>query len=103
MKFLVRTEPKHQAPPEMVPGMIDGLIAWAEANEDKLDSIWSLAGKQGGGGIVSVKSLEELDQLMITFPFGPFYEIAIDPIVELGHSMDRVKTHVSNMLAQMNQ
>lgn len=103
MQFLITTNSKHVVPPEMVPMMIDGLVAWAEEYEDKMESIWSTAGTPGGGAIVNVESLEELDELMIGFPFGPFSDINITPIVELGHSMERVKSHFEKVAALMNQ
>lgn len=93
MKFLVTTSPKFQAPPEAVPGLMDALKAWTSSyiESGHLEAVWSVAGKAGGGGILNVGSLEELDAIMAGFPFAPFSEIEIIPIVELNDSIDRVK------------
>ena len=101
MRFLVTLEPKHMIPPDMVPNLIDGLIAWSEANN--WDAIWSNAGHAGGGGIANVDSLEQLDELMIAFPMGPFYDVKVTPIVDLGPSMERVKARFEQIAAMMNQ
>jgi muconolactone delta-isomerase len=55
------------------------------------NSYWTNAGKAGGGGILNVESLEELDAILVEFPVGPFSEIEVVPITELQASLERSK------------
>ena len=103
MRFVVITEPKHMAPPEMIPMLIDAMQGWLEKYKDNLVEVWSSAGRPGGGGIAEVDSHEELDQMMIEFPFGPFSEIHISPVVELSESLHKVKAHFEAVAAMMQQ
>ena len=93
MKFLVTSRVKYQMPPEAAPGLMDALSAWAKKYVDngKLEIVWANAGKPGGGAIVNVASLEELDAIMIEFPIGPFSEIDVVPITDLQVSLERSK------------
>lgn len=93
MKFLVITKPVYPIPPEAAPGLMDAMTAWVNQNTDsgKFEVTWAFAGKSGGGGIVNVDSLDELDAIMVGFPFGPFSEIEIHPIVDLNDSIQRSK------------
>jgi hypothetical protein len=103
MRFLVTTDPKHMAPPELIPMLIDGMDGWLSKYKSNFVAVWSSAGKPGGGGIVEVDSPEQLDQMMIEFPFGPFSEIRIMPIVELRESLRKVKAHFEQVAAMMRQ
>ena len=63
MRFLVVTKPKHPVPPEAVVALFDGLLAWTGAwsGQGKMEQVWGFAGVGGGGGILNVDSIEELD------------------------------------------
>ena len=102
MRFLVTTKPKHFVPPEVSLGLIDALTAWADryTAEGKLEDIWSFVGIAGGGGILNVDSLDEVDAIMGQFPFGPFSDVAIYPLVDLDSSLQRAKETISAALAQ---
>jgi muconolactone delta-isomerase len=93
MRFLVVTKPKYPFPPEMVAGLFDAMAAWVEQNKasGKMEMVWGFAGTGGGGGILNVESLEELDAIMAGFPAGPFSEIEIQPLVEVEGSMARAR------------
>ena len=93
MKFLVISKLKFPLPPEAAPGLMDALAAWAEkyTASGKLEAVWANAGRPGGGGIVNVDSLEELDAIMLESPIGPFSEIEIHPITHLNDSLQRAK------------
>jgi muconolactone delta-isomerase len=93
MKFLVITETRNPMPPEAAPGLMDALKAWAKRYKEsgEMEAVWANAGRPGGGGIINVDSLEELDAIMVEFPAGVFSEIEIIPIVGLDASLDRAK------------
>jgi muconolactone delta-isomerase len=93
MRFLVTTTAKFPIPPEVAPRLMEALGAWANkyTQSGKLETVWSDAGRRGGGGILNVDSLDELDAIMTEFPIGPFSEIEIQPIVDLADSLQRTK------------
>jgi muconolactone delta-isomerase len=85
MRFLVISNPKHLTPPELIPSLTDAMLAWVEqyTASGNLESTWSFAGQVGGGGIVNVDSAEELDAILIGFPFGAFSEIEVYALADL--------------------
>jgi muconolactone delta-isomerase len=90
MRFLVTTEEKYQMDPEMGPRLLEAMMSWADnyRQKGKLDDVWSFAGWRGGGGILNVTSLEELDQVMGEFPLAPYYKINVYPITDLQKSLE---------------
>jgi muconolactone delta-isomerase len=99
MKFLVITKSKHLAPPEVAVGLIDAMGPWQSKYAGKFEQIWGFAGIQGGGGIVNVGSLEELDAIMTEFPFLVFSKIEIIPLVDLDGYLQRTKQVAQAMAA----
>jgi muconolactone delta-isomerase len=91
MKFLVITKAKHFVPPEVLSQLIDAMEPWVNRNAGKIEQTWGFAGIAGGGGILTVDSLEELDAVMMEFPLGPVSDIEIIPLVDLADSIKRMK------------
>ena len=91
MRFLVVSKSKHPMPPEIGVGLVEAMRPWVDRHPGKFEQVWSFAGVPGGGGILNVESLEELDAIMTEFPFGPFSETEVLPLVDLDQSLDRVK------------
>ncbi len=91
MKFLVTSKPKHMVPPEVSVALIDAMGPWASKYAAKFDQIWGFAGIAGGGAIVNVNSLEELDAMMAEFPMGGLSEMEISPITDLEGALQRAK------------
>ena len=88
-------------PPELTVPLIDAFEAFLNKYEaaGKLESVWSYAGTQGGGGIANVDSLEELDAIMQEYPFGPFSDVEIYALADLRASLQNTK-QVAQMMAQ---
>ncbi len=103
MKFLIISSPKHPFPPEAVSGLMDAMVAWVNkyTESGKFEATWTLAGQAGGGAIVNVDSLEELDGIMIEFPFGPFAEVEVHAIVDIIESLQRAKQAAEAMAQAM--
>jgi muconolactone delta-isomerase len=93
VRFLVISNPKFMTPPEMIPDLVDAMSAWVEQHtvSGKLEFAWSLAGQVGGGGIVNVDSAEELDAIMVGYPFGPFSEVEVYALADLEASLQGAK------------
>ena len=99
MRFLLVTTNKAPLPPEVAPSLIDAMRPWLTKHAGKVEQVWSFAGIQGGGGIIDVESLEEMDAFMAEFPLGPFSDITIYPLVELYGSLERSKQSMQAMSA----
>jgi muconolactone delta-isomerase len=72
---------------------MDALSAWAKkyTGNGKMETIWADAGRAGGGAILNVDSLEELDAIMIEFPIGAFSDVTVVPITDLQASLEQSK------------
>ena len=101
MRFLVTAKSKHQIPPEAMGGLTDAMIAWINkyTANGKMEQVWGLAGLPGGGSILNVDSLEELDTIMGEFPFGPFSDTEISAIVDLVPALQRGREAFEAMMA----
>lgn len=95
MRFLVITKSRTPAPPD--PSLVDAMIAWLDQHKAKMEQSWSFAGINGGGGILNVETLEEVDDVMAGFPFGQFSTIEVYGLADLRRSLDNVRTVMSQM------
>jgi hypothetical protein len=57
----------------------------------KITETWGFAGGQGGGEIIEVDSLEEMDVVVGSFPFIAFSEMQVLPLVDVFESIGRAK------------
>jgi muconolactone delta-isomerase len=89
MKFLILTSPKHLVPPEVLVKAIEAMAPWQERHKAKFVAIWGNAGTQGGGGVVDVDTVGELDALMTEFPLQGISDIKITPLVDLEETLTR--------------
>ncbi len=91
MRFLVTSTSKYPVPPEALVGLIDAMIGWLAKYKTKMDATWANVGSPEGGAIANVNSLEELDAIMLEFPFGAFSDVKVVPLVDLTESLQRSK------------
>lgn len=100
MRFLVVSNQKYPMPPEMVNAVFAGMKAFEKQyiGNKKMEQIWSFAGSRGGGGIVNVNSLEELDAIVAEYPFGPFSDTTIYPLTDLDRSLDNALNAFKKMM-----
>ena len=99
MRFLVVNKSKFPFPPEMAASLFDAQQGWIDANmkSGKMEQVWSLAGLQGGGGILNVDSLEELDGILISMPLGPFSEREVYGLGDIKQALNAGKQAVAMM------
>ncbi len=93
MEFLMIAKMRHPVPPDIAPALFDDLIAWSKkylASKQLLQT-WGFAGLYAGGGILQVKSLDELDSVMTEYPFGPFSDIEVYGLTDLVAATERAK------------
>ncbi len=97
MKFLIVSKSKHLVPSEVMTGVIDAMRLWLQKYKEKIEQSWGFAGNQGGGGILNVESLEELDLILTEFPMGPFSETQVYGLVDLEPSLERLQLALQTM------
>jgi hypothetical protein len=101
MRFLIVTKPKFPVPAEMAGALNDAMTIWFAENSASgaIAEGWGFAGLGGGGGIANVKSLEELDALMTSFPYGQMSEVEIYGLTDLGRAWSASKRSLRPWLA----
>jgi muconolactone delta-isomerase len=82
MRVFVMVEPKFLTPPEMFPTLLEGFVAWREANREHMESFEAFAGGGGGFGIFNVPDEAALDRIMFQYPFFLYSEITVRPILD---------------------
>ena len=99
MRFLITTKSKQPLPPEMAMGLLDAMSAWAQkyTANGKFEQIWGFAGAKGGGGVLKVDSLEEVDAIMAEFPFGQFSDIEVNGLVDVDTTLKNIKQAIQTM------
>ncbi len=103
MKYLVISHQKHPMPPEMVPSLFAALRAYTARMRaaGKMEQSWSFAGLMGGGAILNVDSLEELDEVLTQFPLGPFASTEIYGLVDVDRAAETIQKAATAMLEAM--
>ena len=96
MRFLVNGKNRSPVPPEAFPALLDAMLAWISRYKGKME-VWGFAGIPGGGGIINVDSVEEMDSIMVEFPLGPFTDTEIIPLVEIEPQLQHIKQVVQAM------
>ncbi len=99
MRFLVVSKAKQPPPPEMVMGLVDAMAGWVRKHtaSGKFEQVWATAGVRGGGGILKVDSLEEVDAIMSEFPFGPFSDVEVSGLVDIETTLKNAKQAIQAM------
>ena len=70
MRFVVIDRgPRFPIPPEQMPAIWQQFVAWRERYRSRMESFEFFIGDGGGFGVVDVDSAEELQQMMIEYPF----------------------------------
>jgi muconolactone delta-isomerase len=105
MKFVVISSLKHPVPPEMVIPLIDAFLAYISKYTESghIEDSWAFAGTDKGGATFNADSLEELDAIIAEYPFGPFSEVEIYPVVNLQESLQRAKQVAQTLMEAMAQ
>jgi hypothetical protein len=98
MRAFVLVEPKHFVPREMMPTLLDGFATWRDANRQHMESFEFFAGGGGGFGILNVPDEATLNRIMFQYPFFPFSEITVRPILEGDAALGQWREIMSEMM-----
>jgi hypothetical protein len=82
MRAFVLVEPKFFIPPEILPTLLEGFVAWRDANRERMEAFEFFAGGGGGFGIFNVPDEATLNRIMVQNPLTPYSEITIRPILD---------------------
>ena len=98
MRALVVVEPRFPVPPEMFPTLLDGFAAWRDLHRDNMESFEFFVGGGGGFGVVNVPDEATLNRMMVQYPFTPFSEITVRPILEGDTALGQWREIMSEMV-----
>jgi hypothetical protein len=81
--------------------MLEAMRGWVKQNtaSKKMEQSFGFAGLPGGGAILNVNSLEELDVIMAEFPLGQFSVTQIYALTDLEKSLASAQAVVKKMTA----
>jgi muconolactone delta-isomerase len=82
MRFVVNTRLISAVPPEQLPSIMERFADWREQYRDRTESFEFYAGGGGGFMVVDVPDEVELNQMMSEYPFMPYLEVDIRPIID---------------------
>jgi muconolactone delta-isomerase len=82
MRAFVMVEPKFILPPEILPTVLEGFVAWREANRERMEAFEFFAGSGGGFGIFNVPDEATLHRIMFENPLTPYSAVTVRPIFD---------------------
>lgn len=82
MRVLLIARAKIPAPPEHLPAMVQAFVDWRERYRDKMESFEFFAAANGGFGVFNAPDEATLSQIMMEWPFAPFSDLELTPIVD---------------------
>lgn len=97
MRVSIYVTPRATAPEELMPSLIQRFVEWRAQHRAKFEAFEFFAGAGGGMGILNVADEADLHLTMMGFPFGPYSNVDVRPIVD----GDVALGHYQAMIAQM--
>ena len=82
MRFVVNTRLISAVPPEQLPSIMERFAEWREQHRDHTESFEFYAGGGGGFMIIDVPDEVELNSMMSEYPFMPYLEVDVHPIID---------------------
>ena len=105
MQFLIVTKQSSAPPPEMTLPLLQAMEAWLAEHRSsgKMKSVWAFAGTVGGGGVLDVDSHEELDEIMLGFPFAPFSTTEVLALSDIDRNLQGSKAVFQRIIETMGK
>jgi hypothetical protein len=72
MRFMFITRSQFPVPPEEIPAMMEGFVAWWERYRDRFEGAGFFVEGNGGGGICKVADEAEFHQMVLEWPFAQY-------------------------------
>jgi hypothetical protein len=100
MRTFVLVEPKFFTPPEVFPTLLEGFVAWRDANREHIEAFEFFAGGGGGFGIFNGPDEATLNRIMVQYPFFPYSEITVRPILDGDVALGQWREIMSEMMGE---
>jgi hypothetical protein len=81
MRALVISRVKFQAPREVFPETMAAFAAWRDRYRAQMDAFYFFASGGGGCGVVNASD-ETVAQMFMEYPWAPYSEVELIPIVD---------------------
>ena len=98
MRVFVLVVPKFFAPPEIFPALLEGFAAWRDDHRERMEAFEFFAGGGGGFGIFNVPDEAALHRIMVQYPFTPYSEITVRPLLDGDIALGQWRESVSEMM-----
>jgi muconolactone delta-isomerase len=82
MRFAVIVRLTSAIPPEQFPGIVERFAEWREEYKDRTEVFEFFVGGAGGLMIVDMPDEVELSRMMAEYPFTPYVEMDLRPIID---------------------
>jgi hypothetical protein len=86
-------------PPEQMPAMWEQFTQWRERWRGKMETFEFFADGNGGVGVVDVADENELQQMMIEYPFSIFDKVELHIVIDGDVSLERWGQAIVQMAA----
>jgi hypothetical protein len=97
MRFMVVIHPQFPVPPEAIPALVTGFVAWWDRYRDRWEAAGFFAGGNGGGGICTVDDAAALQLMMLAWPFAPFSQITSHALVDMDTALEQWQAVAAQM------
>ena len=102
MRAFVMVEPKFFTPEEIFPALLEGFVAWREANREHMESFEFFAGGGGGFGIFNGPDEATLNRIMFQYPFFPYSLITVRPLLDGDSALGQLREIMSEGMGAGN-
>lgn len=89
MRFVVNIRLITAVPPEQFPSIMERFADWREQHRDHMESFEFYAGGSGGFMIIDVPDEVDLNSMMAEYPFMPYLETKVHPIIDGDIGLDQ--------------
>jgi hypothetical protein len=96
MRALVISRQKFQAPMEVFPATMQAFAEWRERYRQNLESFYFFTAGGGGCGVVNAPD-ETVAQMFMEYPWGPYSEVELLPIVDGDAALARWQELLTHM------
>lgn len=86
-------------PPDQMPALWEHFTQWRERWRDQMESFEFFADGNGGFGVVSVADENEVQQMILEYPFSGFDEVEVRIVVDGDVSLGRWGEAIRQMAA----
>jgi hypothetical protein len=103
MRFMIVIRTKFLVPSEVLLSLANGFVSWWDRYRDRWVAAGFYPGGNGGGGVCEVADEVELHTMIQEWPFTPFSEIDIYPLVDMDLALEQWQAMIAAATQSQNQ